>query len=129
MRLSRLIYGFSVCESYTTYEGIGPVEALKAAADDTDAVVAIFDVASGSFMHDLASKSSHAKLMYKLIERGIKNPYDAARAYWLPGSKSLLVYQMVTNTGMLVDPPDSVIDVFLDKLSIRDEVEDIRIIG
>ncbi|MEM3000609.1 MAG: hypothetical protein QXP41_00255 [Candidatus Nitrosocaldus sp.] len=71
---------------------------MKAAADDKNAVVvAIFDIASGNFMHDLANKSSHTK--------------------------------MITSTGMLVDSPDSVIDAFLDKLSIRDEIENIRIIG
>lgn len=91
---------------------------------------AIIEPISGKSLEGRGDSQGHGQLIYKLQKMGIPETtaYKSARAYWVPATKTLILYQMETPTGRMVDPPESMVDQFIDIFGIRDQVEHIGII-
>lgn len=91
---------------------------------------AIIEPVSGKTLEGPGDEQGHGHLMYKLEKMGIPRRLTerSARAYWIPASGLLILYQMETPGGQTVDPPDSYIDKFVDVFGIRDQVQRVGII-
>lgn len=129
MRLEWLV-GDRILREYAGLETarVSPELAWRKVVSDKDTVAAIYDIESQSFLSDLAEKRSHAKLIWDLSKRGIKNPHNAARAYWLPGFKTLFMYQLATSSGRMIDPPDQVVSLIVQRLGIEDNLDSVQVI-
>lgn len=115
-----------------------PDTAWEASRGDAKSKVAIYDPKTSSFLADYEHKSSHSQLIMKLRRELCKNPEtvdhsyrlenETARAYWVPDSGELYLYQMTTPSNMLVDPPDEIVRTMIDKLGISRDLIRIAVI-
>jgi hypothetical protein len=73
-------------------------------------------------------RNMHYDLIQKAAKDGIRDTSFAVRAYWAPNSGRLMVYQMETKTGMVVDPPEEMISLLVRNLNIDKDIMQLDII-
>lgn len=114
-----------------------------AANDDPRAMVVVYDPATGESATGYEHNTSHSNLLHRLQELYQKsnNPTvraaatrlfgGAARAYWVPSTGDLFVYQMEPPNrlaSMVIDPPDDVISKMIERLNVADRLSRVAII-
>lgn len=129
MRLS-LLYCPRLLKEYggLDYGRINLDTALDEAAKDKTSLIAIQCPQSGWWAKDFNKSSFHSKLIRKAQDQGIRDVWHAVRAYWVPLTGKLMLYQMETPNGKLVDPSEEIITKLADNLRISKEIMSIDII-
>jgi hypothetical protein len=124
MRLSKLFLEYGGLE----HGRIHLDDALQAADKDKTSLIAIQCPISGYSAKAFNNKNMHSQLIQKAVNDGIRDAWYAVRAYWVPLSGRLMVYQMETATGMVVDPPDDIISKLANALNIDKDIMQLDII-
>lgn len=131
MRLS-LIY--NARRLFVEYGGldfghIGLEEALTEADRDPAALIAIQCPTSGRWEKKLNRSGFHSQLIQNAVNDGVRDAWYAMRAYWVPLTGKLMIYQVETPSGHMIDPSESLISTLAHNLHISDKIMSIDIIG
>lgn len=98
------------------------------ASFEEGAILAIQCPTSGYWATGDPRNTYHSKLLQAAQKKDVKDHWFALRAYWMPTSGRLMVYQMQTPAGHIVDPPESVITRLIDNLGIGKDIMSIDIV-
>jgi hypothetical protein len=129
MRLSNIY-----CKLFLEYGGLdfGRISldvALEEADKDPKAVIAIQCPLSGHWGKKFNRSGMHSQLIQSAVNDGVRDAWYAVRAYWVPVTGKLMLYQMETPAGHMVDPSENIIERLAHNLDIRDKIMSIDIIG
>lgn len=103
--------------------------ALDEADKDSKSVIGIQCPKSEHFANTFNRTGMHAQLIQKAVNDGVRDAWYAVRAYWVPKTGKLMLYQMETPSGHMVDPSEEIIEKLAHNLKIRDKIMSIDIIG
>lgn len=104
-------------------------DAIDRAGTDNNSLIAIQCPKSGFWTKALNNRAMHAQLIKKAQDADARDAWYALRAYWVPSTGSLMLYQMETPSGHMIDPPEEVISQLARNLHIHNEIMSIDIIG
>lgn len=130
MRLSLL---YSARKLFLEYSGfdfgrINLDTALNLAHKDATTLIAIQCPSSGHWAKKLNRSGMHSQLIQAAVNDGIRDAWFALRAYWIPATGKLMLYQMETPSGHMVDPLENVIDRLAYNLGVNRDIMSIDII-
>lgn len=123
MLLERLFREYGGLEYGRVKQG----DAIDASFEDGGQVV-IQCPSSGYWDQGDTRSTLHSKLLQRAKKRNVKDHWFALRAYWMPKSGRLMVYQMQTPSNMIVDPPEEIISKLAHNLGIGNDIMSIDII-
>lgn len=102
--------------------------ALDEAGKDPTAVIAIQCPQSGWWAKDRNAGAFHSQLIKKALDNGNRDAWFAMRAYWVPSTGKLMIYQVETPGGHMVDPSEDLISRLASNLKIDRQIMSIDII-
>ncbi len=97
-------------------------------AVDSKTIIAIECPQSGHHDHMLNDQGMHSKMIMKASREGVRDAYTCLRVYWVPSLGKLMMYQMETPSGHMIDPPENMVERVANYLNIRNKIMSIDII-
>lgn len=104
-------------------------QALDEAGKDPRSIIAIQCPVSGYWAKDLNKSAFHSSLLQRADNQGVQDWWGAVRAYWVPKTGKLMLYQVETPGGHVIDPSEELIGRLADNLGISRKIMSIDIIG
>lgn len=98
------------------------------ASFEKDAILAIQCPTSGYWATGDPKNTYHSTLLQDAQKKDVRDFWFALRAYWVPTTGRLILYQMQTPNNQIVDPPESVITKLIDNLGISKDIMSIDIV-
>lgn len=125
-----MLYGPAILLEYggLEFSRISLDKALDLTGSDRQTLIAIECPQSGHHDKMLSNQGMHSKMIMKASREGVRDAYSCARAYWLPSQGKLILYQMETPSGHMIDPPEDIIERLAHYLNIRNKIMSIDII-
>lgn len=102
--------------------------ALVRADKDPKALIAIQCPTSGHWDKTFNRTGMHSQMIQKAVNDGVRDAWFAVRAYWVPLTGELILYQVETPGGHMIDPPEELISQLARNLNIHNKITSIDII-